>query len=371
MTSVKSLQKQLLAAVAMVLVAAIAMSSATYAWFVNNAAVTATDVTVTAATAYSLQIKGSDANDAYGTTKALNDSVTFTPVSTVGALVTTGAATTAGSTASTVANEIQFYTSDAWNADGVVSTFLTVGKATVADLNGDGNFDTSKGDSYYYYTDTVYLKAGQECNIYLDSRNTGIAYTDSSNNAKVLAFSADAAAYKAALDDTSTDADESAAMYNLVKTLRVALVVTQTPSSGSATRKVYFYELNNGLIDTATTNATSYKTTISDADGLKLGVSATNAVSSYSSTNIANLSSNAIKTISSAMIEGSDSSKVSASTSTADVLASVAANEEVQVDIYIWMEGCDYDTTAANSAKFETTIEGLQFGFCVGEAASS
>ena len=43
--SVKALKKQLGAAVAMVCVAAVALGSSTYAWFVNNARVTATDVT--------------------------------------------------------------------------------------------------------------------------------------------------------------------------------------------------------------------------------------------------------------------------------------------------------------------------------------
>ena len=54
--SVKALKKQLGAAVAMVCVAAVALGSSTYAWFVNNARVTATDVSVTASTAYSLLI---------------------------------------------------------------------------------------------------------------------------------------------------------------------------------------------------------------------------------------------------------------------------------------------------------------------------
>lgn len=44
----KAIRKQLLAAVAMVLVAAVALGSSTYAWFANNNKVTATDMQVTA-----------------------------------------------------------------------------------------------------------------------------------------------------------------------------------------------------------------------------------------------------------------------------------------------------------------------------------
>lgn len=46
--SINSLKKQLVAAVAMVLVAAVALGSSTYAWFANNTKVTATGMQVTA-----------------------------------------------------------------------------------------------------------------------------------------------------------------------------------------------------------------------------------------------------------------------------------------------------------------------------------
>ena len=46
--SVKALRKQLMAAIAMVVVAAVALSSSTYAWFANNNKVTATGMQVTA-----------------------------------------------------------------------------------------------------------------------------------------------------------------------------------------------------------------------------------------------------------------------------------------------------------------------------------
>lgn len=54
--SVKALKKQLAAAIAMVMVSAIALSSSTYAWFASNRVVTATDMKVTATTSGSLVI---------------------------------------------------------------------------------------------------------------------------------------------------------------------------------------------------------------------------------------------------------------------------------------------------------------------------
>lgn len=54
----KAIRKQLLAAVAMVLVAAVALGSSTYAWFANNNTVTAKGMTVNATADASLLIKG-------------------------------------------------------------------------------------------------------------------------------------------------------------------------------------------------------------------------------------------------------------------------------------------------------------------------
>lgn len=54
--STKALKTQLLAAIAMVLVASIALGSSTYAWFASNNKVTATNMQVTATTSESLVI---------------------------------------------------------------------------------------------------------------------------------------------------------------------------------------------------------------------------------------------------------------------------------------------------------------------------
>ena len=81
----KALKKQLGAAIAMVIVAAIALGAATFAWFVNNTKVTAGQADVTAKTANTLLISETDQNQwktALPLTEAsLSEAV---PVSTVG-----------------------------------------------------------------------------------------------------------------------------------------------------------------------------------------------------------------------------------------------------------------------------------------------
>ncbi len=64
MVNTKALQKQLFAAIAMVLVAVIAVSSSTYAWFAANTVVNATNMQVTATTSQSLVISNSALPDA-------------------------------------------------------------------------------------------------------------------------------------------------------------------------------------------------------------------------------------------------------------------------------------------------------------------
>ena len=86
--SVKTLKKQLGAAIAMVCVAAVALGSSTYAWFVNNTMVKTGEATLAAKTAYALLIsEGATGTDtAWTTTHKMTNSqnLNMVPVSTTG-----------------------------------------------------------------------------------------------------------------------------------------------------------------------------------------------------------------------------------------------------------------------------------------------
>lgn len=325
MKNSKAIKRQLLAAVAMVIVAAVALGSSTYAWFINNAQVTATDVSVTASTAYSLLIKGSGDDAGYATTTALNANQILTPVSTIG-------------TVNSATKEVEFWRSDKWNGAGEVYEF----KATTS----TDKVTTDNDAPTYFYKDTVYLKAGQASKIYLDNTTTGIAST-ADGNITVKKF------------DAVTDAKDLA----LLETMRVGFMVTQGEGD-SATRKFYVYQLN------ATSSGTgkAYNTSINQADGLQ---TATNSANSVTAITFENLDAGKTKVLTDAAMAAGAQNAFATVSGTPDVLAEVAADEEIQVDIYIWMEGCDYDTTAANSAYFAASISGIQFGFCVGAPASA
>ena len=117
MKKTKALKQQLLAAIAMVVVAAIALSSATYAWFVNNATVTATGAEVTASTAYSLLISKENGTD-WKTTKPLKGNSGLTPVSTIGTRLQSDKSdlkTFGGSTGTGSKGDIRFVASNAYS----------------------------------------------------------------------------------------------------------------------------------------------------------------------------------------------------------------------------------------------------------------
>jgi hypothetical protein len=395
--NVKSLKKQLMAAIAMVLVAAIALTSATYAWFVNNAQVTATDVSVQAATAYSLLISPKSGTDAtWGTTTKLTTTLDkMTPVSTVGEIATKEVTLTkaaSGTTAvgigdgTTVAvGDVRFVTNTKWESNFVTGVSEVSRTSKTADATDN---DTSK----YFYSDTVYLKAAQTGNIYLDNSGIGIVWAKYDEN-KTTKFAdaelislADFAALKiidtTSLSTTTTPTKAVAEAYNekltsaqaLLKTMRVGLLVTQTGTS--TTRTWHEYQLLSDAINT-TNAANTTLNSESGAEGITKAVSvldSKNAVATDSSPVVATINSKATmssKTIKDYAIAGSQSALATA-TSDADLIAAAAVNEEIQVDIYIWMEGCDHDTVAANINSFAGTgVSGLQLGFCLGEEKSN
>lgn len=80
--SINSLKKQLVAAVAMVCVAAVALGSSTYAWFVQSSKVSATGMNVQATAEGGIEISNAD-KETWGTSAATtNPSATLYPTST-------------------------------------------------------------------------------------------------------------------------------------------------------------------------------------------------------------------------------------------------------------------------------------------------
>lgn len=342
--TVKQIKKELAVAILSVFVVGIALSSSTYAWYVNNTQVAATDISVSAGTVYNLMIKRvADGN--YGTTCALMGSRTLTPVSTLGELQdndgSLGTNAYDGSDNKYEKDDVRFVISNIWNSDGVVDTFTEVGKNTLALLT-----DTSSitEPSRMYYQDSVYLMAGQTSRIFFDYNSTGI-YNSSTDTLTKFGD----------VSDPQTVA--------LLKTMRVGLMITKNDGQPSEEHKFYVYQIISALIDAtgSASHTTTKKYGAYDVDGITYSA----GVSGVGTPNFSSLVDGKVPLIMDCTAKGNSGGLADVS-ATSQPLASVNAGEEIKVDIYLWMEGCDYDTTAANSEAFSTQIEGIQFGFCIG-----
>ena len=141
--SVKSLQKQLIAAVAMVLVAMIALGSSTYAWFASNTKVEATGANVTATTVKALLI----------------DTTNFGGLSTVPLAADNNPAAA------------MWPVTDTNDTSNKVLTFtkLTSDQMTKVAANGTTSETAATSTTEDYFHDTVYLK--------LDGEGTGATET--------------------------------------------------------------------------------------------------------------------------------------------------------------------------------------------------
>jgi hypothetical protein len=328
--NVKALQKQLMAAIAMVLVAAIALCSATYAWFINNTRVTAGTVDLTATAAYTLQISKGEKGDSTGwvTTHpwqteytvtaddvkeggayynktdsstsqkyaagdkiSLNQAVNLIPVSTIG---------------SKEAAALSFVKDSGWTEETVSNTLK----------NNASKF--SEADTSNYFTDTFQIKANQACNLYLDSDTVF----------------------------TSTAGE-------LDKVLRLALLV----DDGSA-KKTFIYQIDDTVNATAADNTTltsllsGWNASNNKIDGVKNAVYLSNGNPAAAAITADNITDSGVKKLATATA-ASDANTLVSTLNGADVLYTFAeANKVVNVTVYIWMEGCDYDCTADYSTNF-------------------
>lgn len=298
--STKALKKQLMAAIAMVLVAAVALGSSTYAWFVSNTKVTAQTARLNAKTGYMLQIsegaKASDGTGTWGTTHTWVDGAsakTIIPVSTVAAL--------------NGSEELDFMKDSQWGTATADGSDVTKGGYYA-------NTWTAATESTDYIKETFEIKAGQPCQLILDN-------------------------------GTAIDAGTS----TLDRVLRVAFVIDEVTVNGSAastSATVKVIEVNNN-----STAANAYNTTLGSdgngADGIAKAIDNTGAVASMS--NVPILLSSAKN------VNAADGTNMLATQSGDSVLYTFNnANDVVKVTVYIWAEGCDLDCTAAESANWVT-----------------
>lgn len=380
---VRQLQQQLVFAIIAVFATAAALSSATYAWFVTNTTVSAQGASVQASTVYSLLISN-DGNDFQTAVPMDSAQKELVPVSTVGS-VETSARTVISATdqTSTEKFDLLFVKSNQWE-DNYVKNYIEVGKNSVV-----------SGDKVYYFTDTIWLKAAQSENVYLEKGGTGVAWAlfDEANDvpyATTTKFSFVDFLKTGAEDVIKTSASTSNAVtYNanvdkaraMLKTLRVGLVLTHDVNGEETLDSVNIYQLVSAPINSAnsaiTTSGEGGADGITRAAGVTISgsnyVTGAESDSGYSGAKLASVANyvadRGIPLLEDSAIQGSETGLVPAG-SVKPLIQNTIANIPYQVDVYIWMEGCDEDTVSANIDSFNLGIfTGLQLGFCLGTAS--
>ena len=282
----KALKKQMGAAIAMVLVAAVALGSATFAWFVNNTKVTAESVDVTAKSANTLLI--SHDGTAWGTTTtfASTESKNFVPVSST--------------------SQLSFFKDTTWTTEA--SGEYNASAFGAATENTD------------YYKDSFKVKASQDCGLYLD---TDTKFT------------------------TTGDKD-------VLKAMRLALKIGNS---------VFFYQVD---ADAIAGDGNSYNTTLKsmNADGVTTAISAENTAAAIGAANMAN---SKVPSLSASLVTAPADNTTLVDKDDNKKLCDLSANQATDIDVYVWMEGCDYDCNSTVVKKITEQAVKVSLGFCAGK----
>ena len=283
----------------MVLVAAVALGSSTYAWFVSNTQVTAKTATMTSKTAYTLLIsegaKASDGSSNWGTVHDWSDGKTskeLSPVSTIGKLNST--------------NGLDFVYDTAWKSATVDGTDIKTGG------NYANTFDTA--DTTKYIKESFEIKAAQNCQLILDKDTT--------------------------ISGTAGELD---------RVLRLALVVDD-----GTNQKVFMYQVNSAA-GTATQINTTADSTNTSANGIKNAIDPDTKNVAAIDTGV-NLDSGNVISLADGKNAGSGSDTIMANQGTdKSVLYNfdITQKDTITVTAYIWMEGCDYDCNALETQNFK------------------
>lgn len=375
------IKEQLFVCILTIIITIIALSSATYAWFAINTTVSSVGASVQASTVYSLLISN-DGNDFQTAVSMDTTQKELVPVSTLGSLETSPRTTISSSDSTgTDRFDLLFVKSNQWE-NNYVKNYIEVGKKSVV-----------SGDKVYYFTDTIWLKAAQSENVYLEKGGTGVAWalfdvvndepyatttkfsfadfikTNPDDIVKTSSISPNALKYNANVDKARA----------MLKTLRVGMVITHYVEAVETLDSVNIYQLVGEPINASnsaiTTSGVGGANGITKAAGVTINssdyITGAESDSGYSGSTLASnvknyVAGSGIPLLENCTIQGSETGLVS-SGGVKPLIENTIANIPYKVDVYIWMEGCDEDTVSANIDSFNLGIfTGLQLGFCLG-----
>ncbi len=369
-----SLKKQLVSAVSMMLAAAVALGSSTYAWFVNKSRAEVKDVLFQASAGKNMEISGGvveDSTHTNGTTKFSGLTVgqqvpqgkanlltywsSVTPKTVGEYSFTYPAYSSSGSTYMMTPLSIDgadlkltpqsttFFINNAWD-----STATSNGNASGAYYTYD-KVKNNNHDDPKYICAQLYFKSSADLDVYLNEAEWQ-SYTGSNDASDEIPF---ITYYTGGTSDADTIAAQKEEAKELASALRIAFVTgTVTDESTVATDSDFkIAAFTDKNISSATYNTSSSQTAggsvITSDTPIKTISADTNGTASEFGTAVTNTLTE--YTLSGAS-SGTSSSATTVSSEGKTPLFHLTANTPKRVTIYIWLEGTDKDCVTALSA---------------------
>lgn len=350
-----SLKKQLASAVSMMLAAAVALGSSTYAWFVNRSRAEVKDVLFQASAGKNLEIAAAVAED--GNTLGLNSgdqipwdqSMMLTYYSTVTPEILkansfTYPAFKPGETTENFMTPVSTVDDNLTINGSTATFFMNEGWDTQAqNLQGFDTYSTltgQTGEKKYYICAQLYFRSSEKMNVYLNKDEwTNYVYNNDATNGIQIPYITQ---YKTSAMATDTNLINTYKLQaeELAKSLRISFVVADDKSLNKKT--VVTARFDDGTMHVAnavwnTVNGAALitdDTPISTVDGTSkkitaLGTAVTKSLDDYSLTG----GSTGVGT----------NHKPSVSIDGKTPLFTLNPNEPKRVTVYIWLEGTDQD----------------------------
>lgn len=211
----------------------------------------------------------------------------------------------------------------------------------------------SDGEALEFVKDSAWTTDNIDNKSYASSFKTAVANTDYYKG--TFDIKSSVAGSKLYLDKETTFTPNTGANSDFLKTLRLGLVV-----SDNTKKKTFIYQVDTGTL------ASSYDTSIDSTTAVN-GI--TKAIGTDG--NEANINVDNTAAIGGLLLADTPTSTTAfvTETNSADLLYTFAnSGDVVNVEVYIWMEGCDYDCNAAMVASITSQKVLAKLGFAVANA---
>ena len=115
----------------------------------------------------------------------------------------------------------------------------------------------------------------------------------------------------------------------------------------------------------------SYNTTLVSlrADGVKTAISGNSDAAAIGATNMSGVSKDSVPALSEGIVAAPTNNTTLVDKNDGVKLCDLVANTSQDIDVYVWMEGCDYDCNSVVVKDITEKAVSVALGFCAGKTA--